>query len=94
MTTTGESTQYIRLYWGGSSGYSMDIKTVAIKKLIGQNIRTLAELKGPLEVSQFASSNSVFWNWTFSRVLGLNHRCFGAPTFKDCQISSLDPAED
>ena len=38
----------------------MDIKTVAIKKLIGQNIRTLAELKGPLVVSQFASSASVF----------------------------------
>ena len=38
----------------------MDIKTVAIKELIGQSIRTLAELKGPLVVSQFASSNSVF----------------------------------
>ena len=40
-TTIGKSTQYIRLYWGGSSDHSMDNKTVAIKKLIGQNIRTL-----------------------------------------------------
>ena len=38
----------------------MDIKTVAIKKLIGQNIRTLAALKGPLVASQFAYSISVY----------------------------------
>ena len=38
-------------YWEGSSDHSMDIKTVAIKKLIGQNIRILAEMKSPLVVS-------------------------------------------
>ena len=71
----------------------MDIKTVAIKKLIGQNIRTLAELKGPLVISQIASSISVLKVNIFQSS-GLESSMFGAPTVEDCQVSALDPADD